>query len=62
MHTHRYIYKHARYIYMYVCVEIVDCGKSDKMIKIRGKMDKSDTYKGFSSSDISFLILRISSV
>ena len=29
-------------------------GESDKM-KISGKMDKSDTYKGF-SSDISFFI------
>ena len=26
------------------------------MIKISGKMDKSDTYKGFSCSDISFFI------
>ena len=32
---------------------MVDFGESDKMIKISGKMDKSDTYKGF-SSDISF--------
>ena len=30
------------------------------MIKISEKMDKSDTYKGF-SSDISFFIQRISS-
>ena len=29
------------------------------MIKISGKMNKSDTYKGFSSSDISFFIPRI---
>ena len=36
--------------------ETVDFGESDKMIKICGKMDKSDTYKGFSSSDISFFI------
>ena len=27
---------------------MVDCGESDKMIKMSGKMDKSDTYKGFS--------------
>ena len=32
---------------------MVDCGESDKMIKKSGKMDKSDTYKGFSST-ISF--------
>ena len=31
------------------------------MIKISGKMDKSDNYKGFSNSDISFFIPRISS-
>ena len=31
---------------------LIDCGESDKMIEIRGKVDKSDTYKGFSSSDI----------
>ena len=49
------------YIYIYVCVEMVDCGEYDKKIKISGKMDKSDTYKGFCSSDISFFIPRISS-
>ena len=38
-----------------VGVEIVDCGESDKVIKISGKMDKSDSYKGF-SCDILFLI------
>ena len=31
-------------IYSYI-VEIVDCVESDKMIKISGKMDKSNTYK-----------------
>ena len=30
------------------------------MIKISEDMDKSNTYKGFSSSDISFFIPRIS--
>ena len=40
---------------------MVDCGELDKIIKINGKMDKSDTYKGFSSSDISFFIPRVSS-
>ena len=27
-------------------VKIVDYGESDKMIKISGKMDKLETYKG----------------
>ena len=36
---------------------MVDLVESGKMIKISGKMDKSDTYKEFSSSDISFFIL-----
>ena len=33
----------------YVCVggEMVDCGESDKMIKISGKIDKSDTFNRF---------------
>ena len=31
------------------------------MIKISVKMDKSDTYRRFSSRDISFFIVRISS-
>ena len=35
--------------------EMVDFGESDKMIKIRGKADKSNTYNGF-SSNISFFI------
>ena len=34
---------------------MVDGGDSDKMMKISGKMDKSDTCKGF-SSNISFFI------
>ena len=34
---------------------MVDFGETDKMIKINGKMDKSDTYNGF-SSNISFFI------
>ena len=38
---------------------MVDFGKSDKMIKIRGKVDKPNTYTGF-ISNISF-IHRISS-
>ena len=35
---------------------MVDCGESVKKIKRSGNMDNSDTYKGFSSSDISFFI------
>ena len=37
--------------------EMFDFGKSDKMIKIRGKVDKPNTYYGF-SSNISFSYLR----
>ena len=47
-------------IYIYIYNEMEDFGESDKMIKIIGKMDKSDTYKRF-SSNISFFIPRISS-
>ena len=32
---------------------MVDFGKSDKMINVSGKVDKSNTYNGF-ISDISF--------
>ena len=35
---------------MYTYGEMVDFGESDKMIKIRGKKDKSDTYNRFSSN------------
>ena len=48
----KYIYI---YIYIYIYSRMVDVGESDKMMKISGKMDKSDTYKQF-SSDISFSI------
>ena len=34
---------------------MVDCSESDKTIKIRGKMDKSDTCNGF-CINISFFI------
>ena len=40
---------------------MADCGEFEMMIKIRGKMDESDTYKEFSSRDFSFFIPRISS-
>ena len=51
------------YIYIHICVcvcvyiygEMVDFGKSDKMIKISGKVDKPNTYNGF-RSNISFFI------
>ena len=40
------LYDSTIYIYICVCVcvceEMVDFGKSDKMIKINGKMDKSN--------------------
>ena len=46
------------YIYIYicvcVCVEMVGCSEYDKMMKISGRMDNSDPYKGFSCY-ISFL-------
>ena len=35
------------YIYIYIYGEMVHFGESDKMIKISGKMDKSDPYKEF---------------
>ena len=41
------------YIYIYIYGEMVDFGNSDKMIKVSGKVDKSNTYDGF-SSNISF--------
>ena len=31
---------------IYVYIEMLDSGESDNMIKISGKMDKSNTYKG----------------
>ena len=51
----------ARYddddIYIYIFGEMVDFGKSDKMIKIHGKVDKSNIYNGF-NGNISFCINR----
>ena len=40
--------------------EKIDFGESDKMIKTNGKMDKSNTYSGF-SSNTSFFFNRTSS-
>ena len=38
-----------------VCGETLDYGEYDKIMKISGKVDKSDTHKG-SHSNISFFI------
>ena len=35
-------------IYILKYGEMLDCGESDRMMKISEKMDKSDTYKMFS--------------
>ena len=43
------------YIYIYIYSEMVDSDEFDKMIRISGKIDKWDTYNGF-SSNISFFI------
>ena len=34
---------------------MVDFGKSDKMVKICGKVDKSNTYNGFRSNILFFI-------
>ena len=34
---------------------MVDFGKSDKMIKINGKVDKSNSYNGFGSNILFFI-------
>ena len=44
-------------VYTYEIREMVDFGESDKMIKISEKVDKSNTYNGF-SDNISFFIHR----
>ena len=31
------------YIYIYTYIEMIDCGESDSMIEIYGKLDKSST-------------------
>ena len=43
------------YIYLSIYGEMVGFGESDKMIKISGKVNKSDSYNVF-SGDISFFI------
>ena len=43
-------------MYIHVCIwKIKDLCESDKMIKISGKVDKSDSYNEF-SDNISFFI------
>ena len=39
-------------------MEMIDFGESDKMIKISRKVDKSNTYNGF-SRNISFFIYTV---
>ena len=41
--------------------EKVDFGESDKMIKISGKVGKSDTYNGLSGNILFFVYRRTSS-
>ena len=45
-------------VYIYIYGEMVDFAESDKMIKKSRKVEKSDTYNGF-SCNISFFIHRI---
>ena len=52
---HIYIYISLLYIYIYIYGEMVYFGESDKMIKISGKVNKLNPYKGF-SRNISFFI------
>ena len=53
---------HTHDIYVYICYcwngSLCWIWRDDK---ITGKMDKSDSHKGFSSNDISFFISTISS-
>ena len=52
--AHTHTHTHAR-----IYLEIVECGESDKMIKTSGKMDKSDIYKGFSSTIYIYIYIYI---
>ena len=49
------------YIYIYIYGEMVDLGEFDKIMKISGKVDKSNTYNEFSSNFSSFFQWRTSS-
>ena len=42
-------------VYTFINEEMIDDGTSEKMTKIRRKVDKSNTYNGF-RSNISFFI------
>ena len=44
------------YIYIYIYTEMVDFGESGKMIKISGKVDKSNTYNGFRCYILFFIL------
>ena len=49
------MWKSIDFIYIYIYSEEVDLGESDKIIKVIGKMNKLDTFKGV-STDISLFI------
>ena len=53
MNKHIYVVEYI-YIYIYIYSEMVNFGESDQMIKISEKMEKSDTYKWFSSHILFF--------
>ena len=42
---------------IYMCGEMVNFCESDQMIKISGKVDKSNTYNGFSGYSDEVLLL-----
>ena len=60
-HTGTYTYTNTFTDYILVYEEMLDFGKSDKMMNISGKEEKSDTYKGFGSNVSSFINGRTSS-
>ena len=52
--------KFCLYINVYIYGEMVDFRESDKMIKISGKVDKSNTYNGSSRYSLFFILGRTS--
>ena len=50
----KYIYIIYIYIYIYIYGEMGDFSEPDKMIKISGKGDKSNTYNGLSGNILFF--------
>ena len=48
------------YIYAYIYREMVDFGKSDKIIKISEKVHKLNTYNGFSGEVLPWIKNQIS--